>query len=651
MLLPLFLAVTTPTPSPTPTAPPLIERVRVATGTPQALHRLPLPASLLDASQLHSNAAPTGDAALRQLPGFDRDRSNSAFTNYGQLRVSFAGAGNDRGVVLVDGIPAQDAFGGQIDWAAYPTNDLTRAELLRGPGSALYGSGAIGGVLSLETIAPSRSSDGTVSISAGTHDALRAYANATAALSSKLSASVAASQQRLSYADFPAAYRGPVDSPAVSRANMVSLRLRYAASNVTVLDYGYRGAWDDQQEGRPNYDFWRNFVQHSAGVVHASPNASVAATLYERNTFVTNRADKPSSPGALLYTQVVPTHEGGAIASWTVDAPHSTFALRADARFVNGVSDQLDAANAIVASGSGVQRLADLAVQNTWRLRRGEVVAGLAGSVIDLPSGTLFAAGKTTSIAPRTDRALSPRLAARYDLTPQLALRASAGTGFRAPFLNELVRGYVIGPVSYLPNPNLVPERSSSISTGFDWSRGGNEVTADFMQTLVSDAIGFRTIDATHQLRSNIAHTQTDGLIATYTHRIDACAKVAAWASAQNARVTAGTPVAIGKRLPYVPSASGGASFDTAAGALHAGVTLAYLGPAFADDLNMQPLGSAITLGVHASLPLDDRVRIAMDVENPTNARYLSSIDRLGPPATISLGLQIPLDRRATRCR
>ena len=60
--------------------------------------------------------------------------SNSAFTNYGQLRASFSGAGNDRGLVLVDGIPAQDGFGGQIDWQAYPPNDIQFAELLRGAG-------------------------------------------------------------------------------------------------------------------------------------------------------------------------------------------------------------------------------------------------------------------------------------------------------------------------------------------------------------------------------------------------------------------------------------------------------------------------------------------------------------------------------------
>src|SRR5579884_931631 len=95
---------------------PVIGAVRVATGSQQSLHRLPVPASVLDAAAIQSSPAATSDALLRALPGFDRDRSNSAFTNYGQLRVSFGGAGNDRGVVIADGLPAQDAFGGQIDW-------------------------------------------------------------------------------------------------------------------------------------------------------------------------------------------------------------------------------------------------------------------------------------------------------------------------------------------------------------------------------------------------------------------------------------------------------------------------------------------------------------------------------------------------------
>ncbi|MBC5825327.1 MAG: Plug domain-containing protein [Candidatus Eremiobacteraeota bacterium] len=111
-------------------------------------------ASYLDVRAVRSSAAATTDALLRGLAGVDRTRSNSDFTNYGQLRASFGGAGADRGLVLVDGIPAQDAFGGQIDWAAYPVREIERAELLRGAGSALYGAGAAAGVLELTTFGP-----------------------------------------------------------------------------------------------------------------------------------------------------------------------------------------------------------------------------------------------------------------------------------------------------------------------------------------------------------------------------------------------------------------------------------------------------------------------------------------------------------------
>ena len=130
-----LLAIATPTPTPTPSPLPVIGTVRVVTGSQESMHNLPVPASVLD-QQAISLPAVTGDQVLRYLPGFDRNRSNSMFTNYGQLRVSFAGLGNDRGLVLADGIPAQDGFGGQVDWAQFPAADLVRAELLRGPGSA-----------------------------------------------------------------------------------------------------------------------------------------------------------------------------------------------------------------------------------------------------------------------------------------------------------------------------------------------------------------------------------------------------------------------------------------------------------------------------------------------------------------------------------
>jgi len=645
-----IIAATTPTPSPTPAALPVIGSVRVATGSLESMHRLPVPASLLDRQAIASLSASTGDAVLRGLPGFDRNRSNSMFTNYGQLRVSFGGLGNDRGLVLADGIPAQDGFGGQIDWAEYPAADLTRAELLRGSGSALYGGGAMGGVLDLQTYTPTTSASGPATgelrIAGGTHTFDQLYAQTTAPLSDKLSFSASASQQALQYYALAPGYTTGHDNQSLAQANMASLRLRYAPDPHTVVEYGYRGAWDYQQEGRPNYDFWRNLVQNAVRVAHTWTNATISARFYERNAFVTNRADMfPSSPGTLLYTQYVPTHETGVLADWIVDTARSTFEVHADTKFVSGVSDQYNAHNVFTTAGSGTQDLAGLALQETLRGPRYEIVAGVRGDTIDLVNAQTFKSGVTTNIAPRVDRALSPRVALRYDLSGTLAFRASAGGGFRAPYLNELVRGYQIGSIAYLPNSSLVPERSSSLAGGFDWTAGRNELSLDYTHAYVNNAIDFRTISPTVQMRSNFSHTQTDGTSLVFVRRLSVCSRLTVSGTQQYARITEGTPGEDGMQLPYVPKSGASASFDTELGTVQTGASVNYLGMTWADDLHLQPLGTAVTAGLHASVPLRGGARVVFNADNLTNARYLSSIDRYGPPQVLSLTVTAPVGK------
>lgn len=650
----LATASPTPTPSPTPSALPVIGSVRVATGSLESLHQLPVPASVLDQQAIRSLPAVTGDQVLRYLPGFDRNRSNSMFTNYGQLRVSFAGLGNDRGLVIADGIPAQDGFGGQVDWAQFPAPDLVRAELLRGPGSALYGGGAVGGVLSLQTFgppsAPSGPAQGTLSFSGGTHAFSQNYVQTQAPLGGKFSGSFTALSKQLQYDDLAPGYQTAHDQEAQSQSNMASIRLRYAPDSATFIEYGYLGAWDYQQEGRPNYDFWRDMLQNAVRIAHATKQSALTASYYTRNAFVTNRADVyPSTPGTLLYTQYVPTHESGVLVNWIVGNDRSTFAVLANAKFVGGVSDQYNGAGIFTVSGSGVQDSSGLAVQETLRGDRYELVGGLRGDAIDLVNAATQKGAVVTPIAPRVDRALSPRAALRYDLTKKLAFRGSAGGDFRAPYLNELVRGYQIGAVQYLPNSSLVPERSSSLVGGLDWTNGTSELSADYTHAYVNDAIDFRTISATVQMRSNFSHTQTDGTTVVYVRRLGSCARLTLWGAQQYSRIVVGTAGEVGKQLPYVPKAAASAEYDAPVGAVQTGVSLNYSGMTWADDLNKQPLGSAVTAGVHAIFPLQAGAQLTLNADNLTNARYLSSIDRYAPPQVISLALSAPIGTAQAR--
>jgi len=629
---------------------PIIGNVSVATGTTQDLHALTVPASLLDRASIAASPEYATDGILGQLPGFDRTRSNSAFTNYGQLRVSFGGAGNDRGLVLANGIPAEDGFGGQIDWAAYPPSVLERAELLRAPGSALYGAGAIGGVLELSTFAPNADpyagADLSASLAAGTHGMLEQWVNARTPLGGKLTAAFSAQRQRLAYFDLPPGFQSPIDQIAQSQSSMAAARFRYQASPADVFEFGASGAWDGQLEGRPHYTFTRRLTQLSAAYLHQTAASLVTARVFTRSGFITNEADRyPAMPGVPRYTQDVPTTEGGAALSWIVQSAHNTFAARADYRAVRGTAAQYFPTGALQNLGSGNQTLEGIAAQETIRAGRLEVVGGLRFDEIAFFNGKLVNVKKGIEAlhlpADRFDRAVSPRFAARYALTPQLNVRASIGSGFRAPYLNELLRSFVIGSITYQGNPSLVPERSSGASAGLDWADSRQRLSLDFNDTLVHDALMFRTISPTIQQRSNVAQTRTDGAIVTYAHRVGSCSRASAWGTAQDARVVIGPATIVGKRLQYVPEASVGLAYDGRAGAVGFDLHASYLGQTYADDLNMQRLGTAVVAGARVRVPLSPEAALMISAQNLTGARYLSSPDRYGLPAIVSLSLDL----------
>jgi outer membrane receptor protein involved in Fe transport len=637
--------------------PAVIGAVRVATGSQTSLHRLPLAASVLDAQALRDTPAATTDALLRDLPGFDRGRSNSAFTNYGQLRVSFAGAGNDRGAVLVDALPAQDAFGGQVDWAAYPPDNLVRAELLRGAGSALYGSGAVGGVLALQTRAPPSDArfpgDGTLSVGGGGLARSDESLFFRTPLGERVAASLWSSSAWSSYRIAPDGMHSKVDHPARSQSDATQLRVRTTGGAASIEASGLF-ATDAQDQGRPNYDFGRTLQQGALRYSLAGERTETGVAAYARQTNVLNVADQfPQKPGVLRYIQHVPTWEDGVFAGWTSHAPQLIVDVRADVRGVHGISDQRGGDGSLQSMGSGSQTLSGFAVQADARIGRFEALAGARYDRVAFSAGRLVSVsgGKTTILnaAARDDAAVSPRAALRYDLSPSVALRASSGAGFRAPFLNELVRGFQIGATQFAPNPALVPERARTDGAGVDVLGGHSRLALDVTRTVVNDAIGFVTITPALQQRANVARTRTDGALATYTASLGRCMRARLSGQTQYARVESGPRATIGKRLPYVPDREATLGLDAQAGPVRYGIDASFVGTAYADDVNTQLLNRALLIGARVSTPFANGGTLTLSVENLTDRIYLSSIDRLGPPAAITLRATLPLGARAAR--
>src|SRR6185503_989864 len=114
--------------------------------------------SLLDAQDVSNAAAQTTDDLLRQIPGFSLfRRTSSLVANPTTAGVSLRGAGASgasRTLVLQDGVPLNDAFGGWVYWDRVPRTAIERVEVVRGGASDLYGSDALSGVINLLTRPP-----------------------------------------------------------------------------------------------------------------------------------------------------------------------------------------------------------------------------------------------------------------------------------------------------------------------------------------------------------------------------------------------------------------------------------------------------------------------------------------------------------------
>jgi outer membrane receptor for ferrienterochelin and colicins len=113
--------------------------------------------------------APSGQAPrlVESAPGVD-------FTNSGLYDTNFNARGfnsslNRRILTLIDGRDPAVAFLGSQEWAAlsFPLDEMASVELIRGPGSALYGANAFSGVLNMTTRSPKSSPGGRLLLSAG----------------------------------------------------------------------------------------------------------------------------------------------------------------------------------------------------------------------------------------------------------------------------------------------------------------------------------------------------------------------------------------------------------------------------------------------------------------------------------------------------
>lgn len=126
--------------------------VTIATGSRLSLSRAPAVATVITAQDIASMGATDLDEVLETVPGLHVARETQGFAPVYVIRGIHLGF-NPQVLMLVNGVPVTTVFTGNrgAGWAGMPVENIARVEVIRGPGSALYGADAFSGVINVIT--------------------------------------------------------------------------------------------------------------------------------------------------------------------------------------------------------------------------------------------------------------------------------------------------------------------------------------------------------------------------------------------------------------------------------------------------------------------------------------------------------------------
>ena len=575
-----------------------------ATKTKTRLADTPATVVVLSREALAGGAAATLDDALRQVPGFTLfRRAGSRTANPTTQGVSLRGvgaSGASRALVLDDGVPLNDPFGGWVYWGRVPGVAVDRAEVVRGGASDLYGSGAMSGVVQFIR----RSDD---AIAADISYGQQATGNGQLYAATKYDewrASLAADLfSTAGYVLVEPSQRGAVDRAADS--GHTSIDATVARGGVFLRASRYD---ESRNNGTPLQTNDTTIRQLALGAdLRALSLRAYASDQDYRQTFSAIAADRNSE--RLTVEQHVPSRAAGASAQWFAAARGANVVVAgAEGRRVSGEDEEG------TASVSGRQRTGAAYVED----------------IMTTPRVTLTAAMRVDHWR---DTAWSPRATLLFRASDRLAFTAAAYRAFRAPTLNELIRGFRVGNVLTLANDRLGPERLSAVEAGV--RSGPLRVTLFSMTT--DDTIANVTVASTPALitrqRENFGSSRSRGVEVDFEQRLGARWSIDAGWLAADARLSSG------KRTPQVPRNQATLQLQF----LRAGMQVRWSSMQFDDDLNQFPLRGYAVADAFASRPIGAHVDGVVAVENLFNRRVETAatpVITLGQPRAARVGLR-----------
>ncbi len=657
-----------------PPDPPAQTIVVTGTALPETPGERAQHVDVLQARALSDSPAHGLDAILLQVPGLQLFRRSDSTTGHptsqGVTLRALGGNASSRALLILDGVPQADPFGGWVNWPAYDPAGLQQVKIVRGGGSTTYGPGALAGVIELRSLAKR---DFNASIDGGSRQSVRGHAYWGESLGRGLLTLDAQGGRSDGFIPVTRATRGPADQAAPFQE--ASLRARWVAplGHSIELQLGGLAFADERERGLA---FTRNRTRGADLSVRLVGRGAwewsalgYAQWRNLRSSFASTDDERATATRVSLQDSV-PSHGlGGGVELRPPLGSGIDLRIGGDARLVTGESRELFA----FVAGEPTRR----------RVAGGEsLTAGLFGEASLVRSPLTLSAGarldhwriadgrlverplggaptRNDAYADRSGWQPTVRAGALLEVADDVDFRAAAYSGWRLPTLNELFRPFRAGPDATAANANLDPETLSGAEVGVQFQRGALGVDLTAFANRLSNAIanvtlgrgpsifpGVGFVAGEFRQRQNVDTVSVRGVegSARFRRRPWSLRLGASWT---RARVGADGPADLldGLRPAQTPkfAATGAIGWEDRGRA--ASLIVRHVGGQYEDDLNQQRLPPATTIDGFLAWPLVERVQLIVRAQNLLNEQVVAGISdgtvERGTPVTLWLGVRI----------
>ena len=615
----------------------------------------------IDRSRILQSASGRLEDVLRDIAGlqsFRRSDSRSSHaTNQSITLRGLGGNATSRALLILDGVPQADPFGGWISFPAYATDRLGQVRVTRGGGSGLWGPGALAGTVELDSATPDQLDPFDAHLAIGSRASRDARGSITLKGKSGFVTVSGAFAKGDGFIPIVEDRRGPVDHAAPYHQVSGAIRAVTALGASTELQANL-STFDDRRNRGTNFtDNRGRGVDGSLRLVGKGALRWSLLGYGQKRRFASQSAaiNAGRTTATLTLDQyAVPSTGWGARADVVPLTGDLELHLGADLRAVRGETREFyqfvagSATRRRVAGGRSVT----MGAFADATLTSGALTANLSGRIDrwSISDGRLFQqtlAGTTLTNTAFADRdGWQPTGRAALALRPAngLTLRAAAYRGWRLPTLNELYRPFRAGADATAANAGLKPETLTGAEAGIDWALSPYaKASLTVFTARLHDAIanvtvargpgvfpgvGFVSAAGSYRQRQNLDAIATSGAELGFDLRYRPFDLHLSYAYVDARVRDKGAGRALnGLRPAQTPEQQASATLGwTSPDEQRVSLTGRAISSQYEDDLNQRTLAPAFTLDATASTPIGRHFIVGLRAENLFDKRIDAAI-------------------------